>query len=277
MDVQELKCLLKLLGKPDYRASVREIKPNDKTRLSDVSKICRRLLDRDLIGLNEEISKIQIAPPGKTLLKLEVTGLPSQELNILKSCQKESIAPSKINIKPAKNRDETIANLLDRGLLKVVESKITQVWLTQTGQEYLVREYTPKGITSVLSLDLLNNYLCFLRKHLSSSNSDSSPAPTQTPEAKKSVPKPTDAEILEAIVDLDRQLNTENYLPIFYLRERFQPPLSREELDRSLYRLQKQDKIELSSLQEAIHYTPEQIKAGIPQDSGGPLFFLMRN
>jgi hypothetical protein len=273
MDLQELKCLLKLLGKPDYRAAVKEIKPNDKTRLSDVYKICRRLLDRDLIGCSEEITKIQIAPPGKTLLKLEVPGLPSQELTILKACQKEAIAPNKINIKPAKRRDEFIDSLVERGLLKVAENKIKQVWLTETGKEFLAYEYNPKGITLAISLDLLNNYLCFLRKNLSSAEPSS--APSQKTETAAS--KPTDAEILEAIVNLDRELGTENYLPIFYLREKFQPPLSREELDRSLYRLQKQDKIELSSLQEAIHYTPEQIKAGIPQDSGGPLFFAIVN
>ncbi|MGB7059636.1 MAG: hypothetical protein WBD58_18175, partial [Geitlerinemataceae cyanobacterium] len=69
----------------------------------------------------------------------------------------------------------------------------------------------------------------------------------------------------------------DNYLPIYHLRQQLQPPLSREELDRSLYQLQRDDTIELSSLQEAIHYTSEQIDAGIPQQIGGPLFFIIRN
>ena len=77
------------------------------------------------------------------------------------------------------------------------------------------------------------------------------------------------------IQNLDRELATDNYLPIFYLRQKLQPPLSREEVDQALYRLQRNDKIELSSLQEAIAYTPEQIEAGIPQDIGGPLFFII--
>jgi len=55
-------------------------------------------------------------------------------------------------------------------------------------------------------------------------------------------------------------MNTENYLPIFHLRQR--TSLSREKLDQALYRLQQNDQIELSSLQH-VTYTPEQIDAGI--------------
>lgn len=76
---------------------------------------------------------------------------------------------------------------------------------------------------------------------------------------------------MQIIRDLDRQLGTDNYLPIFHLRQKFQPPLSREQLDQLLYRLQRNDRIDLSSLQEVSAYTPEQIDAGIPQDIGGPL------
>jgi hypothetical protein len=53
--------------------------------------------------------------------------------------------------------------------------------------------------------------------------------------------------------------------------------LSREELDESLYRLERLEKIELSELQAAKAYafSPEQIDAGIAQDMGAPLFFVM--
>ena len=91
----------------------------------------------------------------------------------------------------------------------------------------------------------------------------------------RSVAIPSDEEILEIIRGLDRQFRTDNYLPIFHLRERLQPPLSREELDRALYRLERNDLIELSALQEVRAYTPEQIDAGIPQNVGGHLFFIM--
>ena len=73
---------------------------------------------------------------------------------------------------------------------------------------------------------------------------------------------PTDQEILQTIQDLDQQLGTENYLPIFYVRQKLQP-LSREQLDQRLYHLQRNDQIELSSLQEATAYTCEQTDAGI--------------
>ena len=70
-------------------------------------------------------------------------------------------------------------------------------------------------------------------------------------------------------------MNTNNYLPIFYLREKLQPFLSREELDLALYRLQRKNKLELSSIVESSKYTREQLKAGIPQNVGGCLFFLI--
>ncbi|NEO79496.1 MAG: transcription factor RcaD, partial [Moorea sp. SIO4G3] len=72
-----------------------------------------------------------------------------------------------------------------------------------------------------------------------------------------------------------QELGTENYLPLFHLRQKLQPPLSREELDKALYSLQAEDKIDLSALQEANMYTEEQIEAGIPQNTGGRLFFIM--
>ena len=85
----------------------------------------------------------------------------------------------------------------------------------------------------------------------------------------------SDEQVLQTICDLDRQLNTNNYLPIFYLREKLQPFLSREELDLALYRLQRQNKLELSSIVESSKYTSEQLQAGIPQNVGGCLFFLI--
>ncbi|MFM5886846.1 MAG: transcription factor RcaD, partial [Dolichospermum sp.] len=84
----------------------------------------------------------------------------------------------------------------------------------------------------------------------------------------------SDEEILETIKKLDRELGTENYLPIFHLRQKLQPPLLRDDLDQALYRLQKSDKIELRGLVDAQLYTHEQVNAGISQRSGSPLFFI---
>lgn len=86
----------------------------------------------------------------------------------------------------------------------------------------------------------------------------------------------TGDQLYDLIAQLDREYNTNNYLPIYHLRDRLQGALDRDTLDRALYTLQRQDRIELSSLQEAAHYTAEQVNAGIPQDIGGPLFFLIR-
>ncbi|BCX09196.1 MAG: hypothetical protein KatS3mg066_3055 [Fischerella sp.] len=84
----------------------------------------------------------------------------------------------------------------------------------------------------------------------------------------------TDEEILETIRKLDKELGTDNYLPIFHLRQKLQPPLTRDELDKALYRLQASDKIELSTLVDPTPYTPEQIDAGISQNIGGSIFFI---
>jgi hypothetical protein len=85
---------------------------------------------------------------------------------------------------------------------------------------------------------------------------------------------PTDDEVLETIKALDEEHMTENYLPIYLYRAAL-PQLTRKEQDEALYRLEADDRIELSALQEVRVYTDEQIKAGIPQDVGGRLFFIV--
>lgn len=262
MDTNELKFVLKLLGFPNYRESLAKIKPTSKTPASEQKRICRQLLKRELVAVSDEISKFKIAPPGKALLNLEPTSLPvtDRELKILKSCQKEAITPGKTGI-PASEAQKLIQALAQKGLIQVNETdrKIKEVWLTQQGQDYLRNEYAPKG-SATISLDLLNNYLHFLRNS-----------------ADDSIPKPSDEEILQTIQDLDKELGTDNYLPIFHLRQKLQPPLNREELEQALYRLEGDDKIELSALVEASRYSPAQVNAGIKQLSASPLFFIKVN
>ncbi|NEP40021.1 MAG: hypothetical protein F6K35_12565 [Okeania sp. SIO2H7] len=85
---------------------------------------------------------------------------------------------------------------------------------------------------------------------------------------------PTDDEILEVIKTLDYEHGTDNYLPIYLYRGAL-PTLTRKEQDNALYHLAASDRIELSTLQEVRAYTPEQVDAGIPQDIGGRLFFII--
>ena len=270
METIELKFLLKLLGFANYRAPLSKITPNSKTSATERERICRKLLTRELVECSYEVTKLKIASPGKALLKSDSTGLPvtAQELKVLRTSEKEKITPGKTGV-PAAERGTIIQRLADRGLIEL-ETKVKEVWISGRGQEYLRDEYTAKGTNLVLNLDMLNNYLGFLRKSLRVQTDEDRKPP-------KLINKLSDEEILQTIRDLDLKLGTENYLPIFHLREKLQPPLSRDELDQALYRLQRNDKIELSSLQEASAYTPEQIDAGISQDIGGSLFFITVN
>lgn len=280
MEVKELKFLLKLIGRENYQGKISELKPNSKTKVSETEKICRTLCDRELVTCSETITKIKIHSAGKALLKVDTDNLAisDDELKILKACATEPITPGKTKVTPAKKREELINKLVERGLITATATKIERVLLTERGKKTLLEEYKPQGTNSVLSLDLLHNYVRFLRKNLCS-GSFQSPI-TVNKEFNNNGgngKKPADEKILRTIIDLDKELGTNNYLPIFHLRHKLQPPLSRKELDEALYRLQRQDKLELSSLVEAFHYTKEQIEAGIPQDVGGSLFFLMVN
>lgn len=280
MEVKELKFLLKLVGRENYQGKISELKPNSKTKVSETEKICRTLCDRELVTCSETITKIKIHSAGKALLKVDTDNLAisDDELKILKACASVAITPGKTKVTPAKKREELINKLVERGLITATATKIERVLLTERGKKTLLEEYKPQGTNSVLSLDLLHNYVRFLRKNLCSGSFQSQITVNKEFNNNGSNgKKPADENILRTIIDLDKELGTNNYLPIFHLRHKLQPPLSRKELDEALYRLQRQDKLELSSLVEAVHYTKEQIEAGIPQDVGGSLFFLMVN
>ncbi|MBD2578835.1 hypothetical protein [Oscillatoria sp. FACHB-1406] len=265
LQTKELKFLLELLGKKGYRASISELKPNAKMPTSERDRIFRQLRQRELVDGVEEITHFKIDPAGKALLEIaaEQSLLTLQELKVLRACETGTITPGKTGV-PSGERAAVIQSLRDRGVIQAVKTQIKEVWLAERGKLALAKEFEASGGGNItLSKKMLGNYLKFLRKFLVADNSASS----QT--------KPSDEEILARIVELDRSLGTNNYLPIFHLREKLQPPLSRTELDEALYRLQEQDKIELSSLVEANAYTPEQVDAGIPQPIGGSLFFIM--
>lgn len=276
MDKDELKFLLKLLGCENYRSTL-----SGKVFKSFKSKnaVCERLGDRDIIDYSREIANVKILPPGKALLELDAAEIPieDKELKILENVGKAAgkVAPSKIKSSlKAAQKEEILKKLSDRGLVETqIKLKRTkaEVWLTERGIELLRDDFVPENnYRKTISLDLLNNYLRFLRKTL---QNKSEQAGINT-ESAVEITNITDEDILEIILKLDKELGTENYLPIFHLRQKLQPPLSRDDLDKALYRLQADDKIDLGTLQEASAYTPAQIDTGIVQNAGGPLFYI---
>ena len=269
MKTIELKFLLTLLEFEDYRAALSEIELNPKISDTEREEICHKLLEGGFLVCSYKISKFKIAPPGKFLLKQESDGLPltKQERKVLKASAKDTITPKETDI-PAEEQQAVIQSLAVRGLIEVKtkHKKIDQVWLTERGKEYLQYEYNPSGTSVVLSAELLSNYLQFLRKAFQ----EVSPPPYR---AMQTI---SDEKILLTIVELERQLATDNRLPISHLRTKLHPLLTREELDEALYRLQQIGQIELSPLQVAhtCGFTAQQIDAGIPQKVGPPLFFV---
>ncbi|WP_392532112.1 transcription factor RcaD [Nostoc sp. C117] len=279
MDTNELKFLLKLLAFTDYRAGL-SLSGFDVFK-TEKNRICKVLGDRELVDYTREITTVKILPPGQALLKdpgqVPIT---DKELKVLEKISKASgkIAPSKITSPKAAERDEILEILSQRGLIeaeKSIKRAKAEVWLTERGIEYLRDDYSPnKGSNPAISLELLGNYLRFLRKTLRVKPEEVSTPLRSVNIVDKEI---SDEEILQIIEKLDRELGTENYLPIFHLREKLQPPLSRDELDKALYRLQASDRIDLSSLLDPTPYTPEKIDAGISQNVGGSLFFITVN
>lgn len=99
------------------------------------------------------------------------------------------------------------------------------------------------------------------------------PAQSEPDQPEVNVNEMTDEDqLLTTIVATDRELGTENYVPIYAVRPLL--PWKRDRFDRALYNLSKTDRLDLSTLQEANAYTPDQIDAGIPQNIGGSIFFL---
>lgn len=276
MDTNELKFLLKLLGCENYRST---LTGNVFKSFKGKNSICQNLGDREIIDYSREIANVKILPPGKALLELDAAEIPieDKELKILENVGKASgkVAPSKIKSSlKAAQKEEILKKLGDRGLVEAeIKLKRTkaEVWLTERGIEFLRDDFVPeKNPRKTISLDLLNNYLRFLRKTLQNKSEQAG----ITTEPAVEITNITDEDILVTIRKLDNELGTENYLPIFHLRQKLQPPLSRDELDKALYRLQADDKIDLGTLQEASAYTPAQIDTGIVQNAGGPLFYI---
>ncbi|MEO1521697.1 MAG: hypothetical protein AAFU78_13110 [Cyanobacteria bacterium J06633_2] len=273
MEVVELKFLLTMLGAPpDYRVPLSTIRPTEK--LSERNRACRQLIDRGLIDCSVEILRFKASAAGQALLKHDSARLPinDTERSAIKAGLTETITPGQaLKGFSEYERQSVLASLSERGLVQS-ETRIQDVWLTPSGQLFLQYECDPQG-NPTISLNLLSNYLGFLRRAFTSSSETDNSSPIQAFRWRKSA-KPSDVDILQLIKTLDHELGTGNYLPIFYVRQSLQPPLTRDELDQALYRLQRNDMIELSSLQESAAYSSEQVDSGLKQDIGGPLFFI---
>ena len=81
-------------------------------------------------------------------------------------------------------------------------------------------------------------------------------------------------EILEVIKNLKDKFD--NYVPLYEIRKQL-THLSRDEQDEAIQFLSRIDIIELSTLNEPINYTEEQLEAGIPTKIGTYLFFVVLN
>lgn len=261
IEVSELKILLDLLGHPpDYRTALSQLTSGGKS--SDRDRAIRQLCDRGFVAYSETILRFITTPPGKALLKLQSTNLPVDERDrdLLRQAISGYLTPSQAKL-PLGDRQPIRQSLRHRGLIQA-ETKVNELWITPEGLAYLRHTYLPKSEANlVLSSALLRNYLRFLRTQRP--NSGSSPNSSHT-----------DEELLAAIRDRDLQTGSENYLPLFHLRQHLEPDWSREEVDPALYRLQRGDRILLSSVQDTSSYTLEQLQAGIPQDIGRAIFFV---
>lgn len=272
----ELKCLLHLLMYPDYRAPIDQIRPSAKTQAKERERLCDGLRQKGLLDFEETTARFGLTAAGRTVLGLDASVLPitPDERLVLQSCQAGAITPGQIYPKvPENQRQRLIMVLAQRGLLKVFQSQIETVWITAAGKAFLREDCLPQGHTPVLSWTLMSSYLTFIRNSWSV-HGHAGGEPSLETEPKKDPENLTSDQILAVIMDLDAAFNTENYLPIYYLRDRLQPPLTRKALDQQLYQLQRDDRIDLSTLQDVSQYRKQEVLAGIPQDIGGPLFFI---
>jgi hypothetical protein len=262
-----LKLLVSLLKFPHYRTPIDQLRLPGKMSAASRDRLCQELQQQGWVDYEVKITRFGLTAAGRTLLQLDTSVLPitPDEHWILRSCRPDtSITPGQIHPRvPRDQRQRLLSGLAQRGLIRVTQQQLGAIWLTPAGVQFLREEFVPQGHTPVLSWSMLTDYLRFMR--LSTQDTDPDVATRQ--------PLTTD-DVLHMIRHLDAVHQTENYLPIFHLREKLQPPLSRLELDQALYQLQREDRIDLSTLQDVSLYPPAAIAAGIPQDIGGPLFFI---
>lgn len=275
LETNELKFLLRLLGQPGYRGAMGKLAlSGGKESASLREKACEKLASKGLVGCRSEVQVFAIAPPGQALLQVDLRQLPIsvQDLKILQRCQGRT-TPAQLTNVASTNRQAVIRSLEERGLVKVLKSTIREAWLTPEGAAFLREDCLPQG-GAMVSLTLVGHYVRFLRQPetLSLAKSGSLAKPGSGAGGVSASSSVGAVEVLRAIAQLDAQHNTENYLPIYLLRQAL--PMGREALDQALYELQRREQLELDMVREVSAYSPEQLAAGIPQAVGGALFFI---
>ena len=292
-EASELKFLLDLVSYDGCRSKLNKVKISSKTPASVRKAVANSLISRGYLECTKEIKKFTTAGAGKELLKHSVESLPvgisSQEIAALKVGEKKA-SPGSLGQKvPANERQTLLSNLADRGLIEIEDGdkEISEVWLSTQGRQFLQSDYVIKGNWTITATKL-GHYVAFLRNSDAQMPSSSLPAHQPAQQQLLSQPQMQSGEsmpigsasgvtaqaVLQHIKQLDQMLGTENYLPIYHLREKLQPPLTRESLDERLYELQRNDQIELSSLHDQGDYSELQISAGIAQNHGRSLFFI---
>lgn len=147
----ELKFLLRLLDKENHRSQIADIKPNDKTPITQRDRICKTLAEKGLVNYSSVVSRFTISRFGKVLLSLDTTSLPvtPDELKLLRTC-KGSMSPGQLSRKiPVNARQQLIHSLAARKLIKISSVEIKEVWLTELGKNVLCDEYKHVDITVV--------------------------------------------------------------------------------------------------------------------------------
>lgn len=280
MEIQYLRILLKLLGQNKYQGKIADIKPNNQTKIEATQKLCYELYDKELIKIEEKIISIKANKKNKQLLNTNKKEN-ILENKILKQCIDKNIKVSEIKITPASKRDLLIEKLVKENLINISEKKITHGELTEKGKQFLAEEYLTEGLGNItLTKSLLNNYLTFIRHYYIPKNQEKISSTkhliSEVKDENINHNKPIISDdILQTIIQLDRTFNTDNYLPIFYLRNEYKSVLQRHELDSMIFTLQKENKISLSRLVDASQYSVEEYDAGIPQSIGYPIFYLI--
>lgn len=227
----ELKFLLRLLEhSPDYRVRISQIKPESKTSSAERNRLCESLCSKGLVEYVDEIRQYQIAPPGKALLKSDTSTLPvsTEELELLKTAATKAATPGQATKVPAGERQKLLNQLKERGLITASKVQIKDVWLTSQGMQFLLNDCAPTSPHAKLPFSMLGHYLTFMRQSLGQGGTAANISPevsipqeTQISPNRDSLSPQT---LLDTIRQLDQQLNTDNFLPIFHLREKLQPP-----------------------------------------------------
>ena len=276
MDIQSVKILLNLLDKSNYQTKVAQVKPNKKITVPKTRDLCQKLSKEGYLKLETKIVTIKITHNGKKILNNKSLSrqYSSQQLKILTSCKSSPIKITNTKIYPASKRDKLIQQLKKEKAIAIKEREITKVSLTDKALFFLAEEmfFIGKG-NFTLSKKLINTYLKFIRGYNLKTHKIESTKEAKIKDFPQNI-KPNKEDVLETIIKLDKDLNSGNYLPIFYLRDEYNT-FDREELDNILYTLENEGKISMSTLVNASKYTKEQYDAGIKQFSGGPLFYLM--